>query len=72
MLYVFHVETILLCGPGNVVDKATGYGLNSPGIEYRWRRNFPHLWPWGPSSLLYNGYRVFPGVKERPGRDVDP
>ena len=28
--------------------------------------------PWGPPSLLYNGYRVFPGVKERPGRDTDP
>jgi hypothetical protein len=28
--------------------------------------------PWGPPSLLYNGYRVFPGVKERPGRDGDP
>ena len=28
--------------------------------------------PWGPSSLLYNGYRVFPGGKERPGRDADP
>jgi hypothetical protein len=27
--------------------------------------------PWGPSSLLYNGYRVFPGDKERPGRDAD-
>jgi hypothetical protein len=26
--------------------------------------------PWGPPSLLYSGYRVFPGVK-RPGRDVD-
>ena len=22
--------------------------------------------PWGPPSLLYNGYRVFPGGKERP------
>ena len=20
-------------------------------------------WPWGPASLLYNGYRVFPGGK---------
>jgi len=20
-------------------------------------------WPWGPPSLLYNGYRVFPEVK---------
>ena len=24
-------------------------------------------WPWGPPSLLYSGYRVFPGDKERPG-----
>ena len=28
--------------------------------------------PWGPPSLLYNGYRVFPGGKERPGRDAEP
>jgi len=28
--------------------------------------------PWGPPSLLYNGYRVFPVGKERPGRDADP
>ena len=28
--------------------------------------------PWGPTSLLCNGYRVFPGGKERPGRDADP
>jgi hypothetical protein len=27
--------------------------------------------PWNPPSLLYNGYRVFPGGKERPGRDAD-
>jgi hypothetical protein len=26
--------------------------------------------PWGPPSLLYNGYRLFPGVK-RPGRGAD-
>ena len=29
-------------------------------------------WPWGPPSLLYNGYRVFPGGEERPGRDAVP
>ena len=29
-------------------------------------------WPWGPPRLLYNGYRFFPGGKERPGRDADP
>ena len=27
--------------------------------------------PWGPPSLLYNGYRVLPWGKERPGRDAD-
>ena len=28
--------------------------------------------PWGPPSLLYNGYRVFPDGKEWPGGDADP
>ena len=28
--------------------------------------------PWGPPSLLCNGYRVFPGGKVRPGCDADP
>ena len=28
--------------------------------------------PWGPPSLLYNGYRVFPEGKVRPGRAADP
>jgi len=32
-------------------------------------RTWPHR-PWGPPSLLYNGYRVFPGTK-RPRRDAD-
>jgi len=27
---------------------------------------------WGPPSLLYNGYRVFPGGKEWPVRDAAP
>jgi hypothetical protein len=26
---------------------------------------------WGPPSLLYNRYRVFPGSRKRPGRDAD-
>jgi len=34
-------------------------------------RTCPDL-PWGPPSLLYNGYRVFPRGKEWPGRDPDP
>jgi hypothetical protein len=28
--------------------------------------------PWGPPSLLYNGYRVFSVGRKRPGRDADP
>jgi hypothetical protein len=28
--------------------------------------------PGAQPSLLYNGYRVFPGGKERLGRDADP
>ena len=62
-------------GPVSVVGIATGYELDGPGIESRWGgeifRTFPDR-PWGPPSLLYNGYRVFPGGKERPGRDADP
>jgi len=27
--------------------------------------------PWGPPSLLLNGYRVFPGGKLRPGRAAE-
>jgi hypothetical protein len=30
-------------GPGSVVGIATAYGLDGPGIESRWGRNFPHL-----------------------------
>ena len=52
-------------GPGSSVDIAPGYGLDGPGIEPRWGeilRTSPDS-SWGPLSLLYNGYRVFPGFK---------
>ena len=29
-------------------------------------------WPWGPPSLLYNGYRVFPGIKSGRGVTLTP
>ena len=61
-------------GPGSVVGIATAYGLDGPGIESRWGEIFrtsPDR-PWGPPSLLYNGYRVFPGGKVLSGRDADP
>jgi len=56
------------------VGIATGYGPHGPGIESRWGQIFrtsPNR-PWGPPSLLYNGYQVFPEGKERPVREADP
>ena len=58
----------------NSVGIATLYGLDDPGIQFRWGgesfRARPDR-PWGPQSLLCNGYRVSsPGVK-RPGRGVN-
>ena len=52
-------------GPGSSVGIAISYGLYGPGIESRWGeggeifRTCPDR-PWGPSSLLYNAYRIFP------------
>ena len=56
----------------SVCRLATGWtvrGSNPGGVEIF--RTCPDR-PWGPRSLLYNGYRVFPGDKEQPGRDTDP
>jgi len=33
---------INMVGPDSAVGIATRYGLNSPGIESRWGRDFPH------------------------------
>ena len=74
-MFVNLQQGLQIFGPGSIVGIATGYGLDGPGIESRWGRNFPHLSPdrpWSPPSLLYNGYRVFSGGKERPERDADP
>jgi hypothetical protein len=57
-------------GPGSSVGISTGYRLDGPGIEFRVGEIFrtcPNR-PWGPPSLLYNGYRAFPGVES--GRSV--
>jgi hypothetical protein len=59
-------------GPGSVVGIATAYGLDGPGIESQCGARYSAPVQTGPPSLLYNGYRVFPGGKVRPGRDADP
>ena len=60
------------CGPGTVLGIATGYGVDVPGIESRWGRDIPYLSRPALGPTLDNGYRLFPGGKERPGRDADP
>jgi hypothetical protein len=68
------VKIISVLGPGSSVGIATGYDWtvrksNRGGGEAF--RTCPDR-PWGPHSFLNSGYRVFPGGKERPGRDADP
>jgi hypothetical protein len=56
-------------GPGSVVGITTGYGLDGSGIKSRCGEIFRTCLdrPWGPYSLLNNGYRVFSGVKSGQG-----
>jgi len=56
------------------VQCKSGYGLDGPGSNPGGGEIFcarPDR-SWGPPSLLYNRYRVFPGGKVRPRRDADP
>jgi hypothetical protein len=67
------IWSFLVCGPGSSVGIATDYGLDGPESnpgEGEIFRTCPDR-PWGPPSLLYNEYRVFPGGKVRPGRAVE-
>ena len=52
----------------------TGYRLDGLGIKSLWGRDFCTYsdQPWGPPSLLYNGYQVFPRGKYRPGQTLTP
>jgi len=56
-------------GPGCLVSITIGYTLDGPGdrIPVGARFSAPVQ-----TSLLYRGYRVFPGGKVRLGRDTDP
>jgi len=74
--YYFGCICLSACGPGSTVGIATGYVLDGPGIESRWEwgdifRTCPDR-PRGPPSLLYNGYRVFPGVNSGRGVTLTP
>jgi hypothetical protein len=68
----FVIPTQIL--PGSVVGIATGYGLDGPGIEYRWGRDFPHLsrTALGPTQPPVQWVPCLSRGKERPRREADP
>ena len=57
---------VRMVGWDSSVGLATDYGLDGPGIDSRFGgeifRTRPD-WSWVPPSLLYSGYRVYPGGK---------
>jgi hypothetical protein len=79
--HLIRTESIMLCTEYciyvhsiNIVSfKAASYGLDGPGIESPKGRDLPHPFKpaLGHTQPPVNGYRVIPGGKERPGRDID-
>ena len=61
-------------GPGTSVGIATGYGLDGPGIESRWGRDFPHQSrpALGPTQPSVQWVPDLSRGKERPGRGAEP
>jgi len=59
-------------GPVAQSVQRLSYGLDGPGSNPGGDEIYPRPdRSWDPPSLLYNGYRVFPGGKVRPGRAAD-
>jgi len=61
-------------GPDSIVGIATGYGLDGPGIESRWGRDFPHLSRQAlrPAQLPVKRVPGLSGGKKRPKHDAKP
>ena len=75
-LQIYRIPSIPM-GLDSSVGIATRYGMDGLGIESRWGggeifRTRPDR-PWDPSSLLYDGYRVFfPVAKRHPPSLLEP
>ena len=63
-----------LLGRDSSIGIATDYGLESPGIECRWGRDFPHPSrpALGPTQIPVQWVPDLSWGKERPGGDADP
>jgi hypothetical protein len=64
-IYIYICMYSFIRSRDSSVGIATRYGLEGPGIESRWGeifRTYPDRLRC-PHSLLYNGYRLFPGGK---------
>jgi hypothetical protein len=73
-LHIIHTKYTNCVGWGSSVGIATGYRLDGSGTNPGGDEiflNSPDR-PWGPPTLLYNGYLVFFGGRMRPGCDADP
>jgi hypothetical protein len=70
---LYKVAVVLFRGPGSVGGIATGYGLDGPGIEFRWGRDFPHLSrpALEPTQHPVQWVPDLSRGNERPGRDAD-
>ena len=64
-------DSALNLGPGSSVGIATELLAGRSGDRIPLGGEIFRTCPDRP-GLLHNGYRVFPGGKERPGRDADP